>query len=283
MRIAAEESGPQDYKFSSRGYEPRGTKLVHKKLKTISSKEASRMKMKKKFSMWQVLNWTKPLPQRETRTEDESITLKEKACRPVCRRRQWVMTERWNPLSTVTKNTSQVTKFRNKTLTANRLGLSWTDKGSKSSLTVRRRFKSTNSRLIMIEEVYKNWVKRTSRSTKNFIVLKQKNAVDKINFFMNSYWSKTGIFVKLMRKVSMKWKNWSDFKCPHSMNFRVKNWSKIETLSLNSQPRFRNYRMKLIAWMIREILKMLNQYAVDNPTLPVNLCLSHLIQFLVEC
>ena len=32
-----------------------------------------------------------------------------------------------------------------------------------------------------------------------------------------------------------------------------------------------------------EILKMLNQYAVDNPTFPVNLCHSHLIQFLVEC
>ena len=29
--------------------------------------------------------------------------------------------------------------------------------------------------------------------------------------------------------------------------------------------------------------KMLNQYAVDIPTLPVNLCHSHLIQFLVEC
>ena len=29
--------------------------------------------------------------------------------------------------------------------------------------------------------------------------------------------------------------------------------------------------------------KMLNQYAVDFPTLPVNHCLSHLIQFLVEC
>ena len=28
---------------------------------------------------------------------------------------------------------------------------------------------------------------------------------------------------------------------------------------------------------------MLNQYAVDIPTLPVNLCSSHLIQFLVEC
>ena len=41
--------------------------------------------------------------------------------------------------------------------------------------------------------------------------------------------------------------------------------------------------MKLIAWMIQEIFKMLIQYAVDIPTLPVNLCLSHLIQFLVEC
>ena len=28
---------------------------------------------------------------------------------------------------------------------------------------------------------------------------------------------------------------------------------------------------------------MLNQYAVDNPTLPVNQCFSHLIQILVEC
>ena len=44
-----------------------------------------------------------------TSTEDESITLKEKACRPVCRRRQWVMIERWNPLSTVTKVTCKAT------------------------------------------------------------------------------------------------------------------------------------------------------------------------------
>ena len=35
--------------------------------------------------------------------------------------------------------------------------------------------------------------------------------------------------------------------------------------------------------MIREIFKMLNQYAVDIHTLPVNQCLSNLIQFLVEC
>ena len=47
-------------------------------------------------------------------------------------------------------------KFRDKTLKVNRLGLFSTDKGSKSSLTVKRRYESTNSRLIMTEEVYKN-------------------------------------------------------------------------------------------------------------------------------
>ena len=103
------------------------------------------------------------------------------------------------------------------------------------------------------------------------------------NFFMNNYWHKIGIFVKLMRKVSMRWKNWSEFKALHSIQFRWENWSKIETLSLNSQARFRNYRMKLIVWLIREIFKMLNQYAVDNPTLTVNQCVSHLTQILVEC
>ena len=35
--------------------------------------------------------------------------------------------------------------------------------------------------------------------------------------------------------------------------------------------------------MIQEIFKMLNQYAADNPTLPVDQCFSHLIQILVEC
>ena len=37
---------------------------------------------------------------------------------------------------------------------------------------------------------------------------KETNDVDKINnYFMNSYCSKIGIFVKLMRKASVKWKN----------------------------------------------------------------------------
>ena len=48
--------------------------------------------------------------------------------------------------------------------------------------------RNTSSRLIMTEEVYKKKVKRSSRSKKNFIALKQKNAIDEINnFFMKSY------------------------------------------------------------------------------------------------
>ena len=40
---------------------------------------------------------------------------------------------------------------------------------------------------------------------------------------------------------------------------------------------------EIIVRIIREILKTLNQYAVDHPTLPVNQCLSHFIQFLEGC
>ena len=65
------------------------------------------------------------------------------------------------------------------------------------------------------------------------------------NFFMCNYWNEFG------RKVSMRWKNYSNFKSLLSIHFREENWSKIEILSL-TQPRFGNCRMKLIVWMIRD-------------------------------
>ena len=82
-----------------------------------------------------------------TRTEDEPITLKKKVCRLVIRRQQ-VMIERRNPWFAATHVTSKVEKFRDKTLKANRFGLSWIDKATKSSLVVKRRSENTNSRLI---------------------------------------------------------------------------------------------------------------------------------------
>ena len=46
--------------------------------------------------------------------------------------------------------------------------------------------------------------------------------------------------------------------------------AKMQIPSLNSQIRFMNCKMQSFVWMIREIFKMLNQYAVDTPTLPVS-------------
>ena len=155
---------------------------------------------------------------------------------------------------------NQVVKWKTK-----ESGFSLKDKKSKFSLKSERRFISTSSKPILIEEVSRNWVELLSLSEEKLIILLHvMNNFDEINnFFMNNYQHKIGIFVKLIWKVSMRWKNWSDFKFLHSMDFREENWSKIEILLMNSQARFRNYRIKSIVWMIREILRMLNQYAVD--------------------
>ena len=43
------------------------------------------------------------------------------------------------------------------------------------------------------------------------------NNFDEINnFFMNDYWNNMGNFVKFMRKVSMRWKNWRSSRVPPS-------------------------------------------------------------------
>ena len=52
------------------------------------------------------------------------------------------------------------------------------------------------------------------------VLIKETNNIDEINnFFVNNYRNKIGIFVKLMRKVAMRWKNGSGFKGLHSIQF----------------------------------------------------------------
>ena len=90
-----------------------------------------------------------------TRAEDEPITLKKKACRPVCRR-QSVIVERGDPLfAQVSSAQNPPMKLRETPLRVNRLGLSWSDKENKFSLTVKQRYENTNSKRITTEEVYK--------------------------------------------------------------------------------------------------------------------------------
>ena len=61
----------------------------------------------------------------------------------------------------------------------------------------------------MTQGVSKSCMKLSSLEEKKFIVLiKETNNFDEINnSFMNNYWNKIGIFVKLMGKVLMRWKN----------------------------------------------------------------------------
>ena len=56
------------------------------------------------------------------------------------------------------------------------------------------------------------------------MLIKETSDFDEINnFFMNNNKNKIGIFVNLMRKVSMRWKNRSDFKALHSIQFQGEN------------------------------------------------------------
>ena len=67
----------------------------------------------------------------------------------------------------------------------------------------------------MTEEVCENEVKLLNLSKKNFTALKLKNFNDEINnFFMNGYCSKIWNNVKLIIKVSLKWKNQRSFRAP---------------------------------------------------------------------
>ena len=59
--------------------------------------------------------------------------------------------------------------------------------------------------------------------------------------------------------------------------------SAFDTISRRKSVEDRDTILELTGKIQGEIFKMLNQHAVDIPTLPVNQCLSHLIQFLVEC
>ena len=127
-------------------------------------------------------------------------------------------------------------------------------------------------------------MKRSSRKKKNFIVLKQKNAVDEIiNFFMNSLGTKSG----------SSWSSWEksqwNGRIEQILEFYLRHYCKTK-ISRGSGH---------ILELIGKIQGLQNEVNCMNdsrdfqdaesvrsghiPTLPVNLRLSHLIQFLEEC
>ena len=76
--------------------------------------------------------------------------------------------------------------------------------------------------------------------------------------------NKIGIFVKLVSKVFMRLKNWGDLRIDEFSRRRlIENQDTI----MNSRLEFRNYRMKSIAWVTREIVRMPSQYAQSSRSL----------------
>ena len=94
--------------------------------------------------------------------------------------------------------------------------------------------------------------------------------------------SSTHSWTVVEAKLGSSWSSWEKpqwsgrIEGISRLNIRDNCEEKIDRRS-RYYPWIRSYRMKSIAWTIREIFKILNQYASQ----PV--CFSHLIQFLVEC
>ena len=175
-----------------------------------------------------------------------------------------VMQERGDPCTNLARWVRAAERNQVATQKMSESGFSLNDKKNKFSLILEQRFKNTSSKPILIG-VSRNWMELLCLGEEKLvIVLQVMNNFDEMNhFIMNSYWNKIGIFVWLMRRVS---------KIGRIEAISRLNWSKIKILSLNSLARCRNCGMKSMAWAIREIFQMLNQYAVDIPTLPVKQC-----------
>ena len=136
-----------------------------------------------------------------TRAEDEPITLKKKACRPVCCR-QSVMIERGDPV--VCSLGPQVSSAQE------------TQRHNSESEQIRTLLERQRGRVLadcqagIRKHEFQAEYDRRSIQKLNETIESQKEEicrahVDKIdNFFTNSFWNNIGISVNLMRKASVK-------------------------------------------------------------------------------
>ena len=126
-----------------------------------------------------------------------------------------------------------------------------------------------------------NW---SSRKKKKFVVLiKETNDFDKIiNFLMNSCYSKIGIFVKLMREASVKWKNWSDFKVQHSMQLRGEIGRRRDTI-LELTGKIQELQNEINCMNDSRRYSDAESASSGHSQITSQPVFSHLLQILVEC
>ena len=109
--------------------------------------------------------------------------------------------------------------------------------------------------------------------------MQKKNA----EFYKKNYGDSTWNFVKTINKVLQKWRNYGNTRVLLSIQSQDESLSRTRTLFWNYQAEYMNYQMKLLVRMIVKVSRMLNQFVVEIPTLPVDQCHSHLIRYLEDC
>ena len=90
-------------------------------------------------------------------------------------------------------------------------------------------------------------------------------------------------FLEVHQHVIQRWRNYANSKVLHSIRSQEESSSKTRTLFWNYQVEYKNYKMKQIVWTILRTSRMLNQLAVEIPTLPFDQCLSQHIRYLKGC
>ena len=144
-RTAAEELGHPDNKNSSTGYEP-NHHFITEACVEFTLESVTEQRIPEDFDCDDITNACR---RRADHSEGEGLSS--------CLSSSSMSHDRTGkPIVCRDANHAQGDKIRRQNSEIEQIGLSWTDNGSKSSLTVKRRFENTNSRLIMTEEVFKS-------------------------------------------------------------------------------------------------------------------------------
>ena len=177
-------------------------------------------------------------------------------------------------------NENQVATWR-----AKKSGFSLKDKKSKFSLKSELRFMSTKFKPILIEEVSRNGMELLSLSEGKLIILLQvmSNADEMNYFFKNNYQNKN----RDLREVRIKslhekeeLKRVEELRIDESSRRRlIENQDTVHELTA----RIQELQNEVNCMNDSRDFKMLNQYAVDYSTFPVNQRYFHLTVILEGC
>ena len=206
----------QDYKFSSTGYE-RNDHFIQEGYVEYTQESLGEQRFPDDFD-YDDVTISKTLLDACRRQADHS----EEEGLSSCVSSSVSLIERWDPLwNRLTHKFKVFEKFRATAQKVGKSGLSWSDTESRFSLTVKQRFENTKFKPFWLKKFTKiKWNDRVA-ARRTLSSSSRTNFIDKINnFFMNNYWSKIWNYVKLTRKVSLKWKNWSDFRFLPSTQLR---------------------------------------------------------------